>query len=160
MTRVVVIQRRSRRKWGRRKAISKLGKSPISKVKRDIQANLRLRAIQRDETCVVGQHKEMLPENWHMCGPFRSDGEIIVQAEHLCGRTKSLCYSDMDNIVLLCMRHHFHFKRQRGALYWEIIRKHIGEERWKKVQAWEKDTTINNYTAQQWRDKLEQLQYG
>lgn len=147
----------------RGRKIPKLGKSPVSVVKRQIQAQLRENAIERDKTCVVGQHKELLPENWYVCGPLRKDGEIIVQAEHLCGRTKSKCYADMDNIILLCMRHHFHFKRQRGALYWHIVRKHIGEERWARVQGWEADNAIYRYSAQDWRDKLQailQFQHG
>lgn len=111
-----------------------------SAIKKSIQALLRKNAIERDGTCVVGQNLALVPQNWHVCGPLRGDGQIIVQAEHLVGRASSASYGDMRNIVLLCMRHHFHFKRQHGAIYWEVIRHHIGPERWALVQQWEKDS--------------------
>src|SRR3990167_7439367 len=142
----------------RTRAIPKLGKSPVSKVKRDIQAQLRLNAIARDKTCVISQHFEDVPDNWKVCGKNRKDGQLIVQAEHLCGRANSLCYADMDNIVLVCMRHHFYFKTQRAPIYWDIIRKHIGEERWAKVKMWEKDTAVHRFSADEWRTKLVSLQ--
>ncbi len=120
---------------------TKKAKKPSSpQLKKQIQALLRKRAIERDGSCIVGQHRALLPQNWHVCGPLRQDGEIIVQAEHLVGRASSASYGNMDNIVLLCMRHHFHFKKQHGALYWEIVRKHIGEKRWEQVQQWEADS--------------------
>ena len=141
----------------RKHRIPKQGKSPISVVKRAIQAKLRENAIVRDKTCVISQHPEDVPENWKECGKYRKDGQLIVQAEHLCGRSQSACYADMDNIVLLCMRHHFYFKTQRAPIYWDIIRKHVGEERWAKVKAWEKDTSVHRFSAEDWRTKLQAL---
>ena len=137
-----------------RTKIPKLGKSPVSVVKRQIQAKLRENAIARDKTCVISQHLEDVPDNWRQCGKYRKNGQLIVQAEHLCGRANSQCYADMDNIVLVCMRHHFYFKTQRAPIYWDIIQKHIGEERWAKVQAWEKDNGVYRFNADEWRDKL------
>ena len=134
--------------------IPKEGKSPVSKVKKDIQAALRQAVIVRDKECVVGQHRDDLPENWKLCGKYRKDGQLIVQAEHLAGRAKSVSYADLDNIVLLCSRHHLYFKKQQGMLYWALIRKHIGELRWSKVLAWTKDASVNRYSADQWREKL------
>ncbi len=128
-----------------------------SEIKKLIQAKLRENAIERDKTCVIGQYTHWLPYNWRLCGPLRKDGQIIVQAEHLVGRANSASYADMDNIVLLCMRHHFHFKKQHGALYWELIKRHIGEHRWNKVQLWERDQVPHHMVAGDWRIALEKL---
>lgn len=141
----------------RTKRPPKQGKSSVSVLKRQIQAKLRENAILRDKTCVISQHFEDVPDNWKVCGPIKKDGFLILQAEHLCGRAKSNCYADMDNIVLICMRHHFYFKTQRAPLYWDIIRKHIGEERWAKVKAWDKDNAVYRFSAEDWRTKLNSL---
>ena len=130
---------------------------PSSKLKKLIQAKLRENAIARDKECVLRQYEELLPTKYLECGPFRKDGQVIVQAEHLVGRSNSQCYADMENIVLICQRHHFYFKPQHGALYWHIIRKIIGEERWEKVQAWEADKSPHRMFTQDWRDALERL---
>ena len=130
----------------------------VSKVKKAIQAKLREKAIERDKTCVIGQNGSLLPLNWRVCGERRQDGEIIVQAEHLVGRANSASYGDMDNIVLLCKRHHFYFKTQHAALYWDIIRKYIGEKRWAKVQKWEHDHTPHHFVVSEWRALFTSLQ--
>lgn len=129
----------------------------VSQVKKKIQAKLRENAIERDKTCIIGQNASLLPLNWRVCAPRRQDGEIIVQAEHLVGRANSASYADMDNIVLLCMRHHFYFKTQHPALYWEIVRKYIGEKRWEKTQKWEHDYTPHHFVASEWRMMLNAL---
>lgn len=129
----------------------------VSKVKKDIQAKLRERAIERDKTCVVGQNPSLLPSNWLQCAPFRKDGELVLQAEHLVGRANSASYADMDNIVLLCQRHHFYFKTQHPALYWNIIQKHIGKRRWDKIQALEADHRPHHFVSSEWRELLKAL---
>ena len=124
-------------------------------LKRAIQAKLRKLAIERDKSCVVGQHLDLLPGTWHYCGPTKKKGGgLVVQAEHLVGRANSASYGDMDNIILLCKRHHFYFKQQCGALYWEIVRQHIGKKRWDKVQAWEKDKKPHRIYRKDWEDIL------
>jgi hypothetical protein len=129
----------------------------VSQLKKMIQARLREKAIERDRTCVVAQHAPLLPQNWLVCGSYRKDGELIVQAEHLVGRANSASYADMDNIILLCQRHHFYFKTQHPMLYWEIVRLHIGPDRWAKVQAWESDHTPHHMVAADWRSALANL---
>lgn len=123
----------------------------VSQLKKEIQARLRELAIERDGTCVVSKYQHLLPHAHLHCGPRRKDGQLVLQAEHLVGRANSASYADMDNIVLLCMRHHFYFKQQHGALYWEIIRGHIGEYRWNKVQSWEQDKTPHHMVTADWR---------
>lgn len=137
--------------------LKKRGKSTVSKIKNRIQALLRARAIERDGECVVGQYRNLLPATYYYCGPLRTDGEIIVQAEHLVGRSNSASYADMDNIILLCMRHHFYFKKQHGALYWSIVQTHIGPERWEKVKTWEADRSPHRMRAADWAVKEREL---
>lgn len=141
----------------RKRPLRKSGKSSVSQLKRSIQGRLRECAIERDGGCVLRHYSRSMPQSYTECGPFRSDGELILQAEHLVGRSNSASYADMDNIVCLCMRHHFYFKQQHGALYWELVRKHIGEERWEKVQEWERDTQPHRKTKWDWEQALSAL---
>jgi len=132
-------------------------KPTASKIKKLLQAKLREKAIERDGMCVIGQHLDSLPDQWRLCGNYTKDGRLILQAEHLVGRANSRSYADMDNIVLICLRHHFFFKQQCGALYWDIIRRHIGEERWGKIEAWEKDKSPHHMVAGDWQNILDSL---
>jgi len=56
----------------------------------------------------------------------------------------------MRNIVCLCQRHHGYFKQQNGALYWDLIRRHIGEERWAWLQRVIADRKIYPMSANDW----------
>lgn len=123
----------------------------LSQLKKEIQAKLRERAIERDGGCVLRHYTEA-----GKCGGYSSKG-LILQGEHLVGRANSASYADMDNIVCLCKNHHFYFKRQHGAVYWDLVRVHIGEERWSKICAWERDKTPHHFVAGDWRDILEGL---
>lgn len=103
-------------------------------LKKDIQALVRQIAIIRDGGCIL----RLFPEAGQ-CGGYRNDGELILQAEHLVTRSNSATYGDMRNIVCLCAHHHGHFKPQYSRLYWDIIRKHLGEERWEWIEKVEAD---------------------
>lgn len=129
----------------RSSGLRKKAKNPVSKTKGRIQALLRLRAIERDGGCVLRDY----PITGE-CGPYKADGDLILQAEHLVGRANSISYGDLDNIVCLCMKHHFYFKKQHGALYWSLIEEIIGPERWEKVQAWERDKSPHRMYASDW----------
>lgn len=122
-----------------------------SQLKKKIQAKLRERAIERDGGCILRLYSEA-----GKCGGYSSKG-LILQAEHLVGRANSASYADMDNIVCVCLNHHFFFKKRHGAIYWELVRKHIGEKRWEKVQAYERDKTPHHFVAGDWRAILEAL---
>jgi hypothetical protein len=118
----------------------------VSKLKKKIQSHIRLLAIERDGGCILRNYPVSGP-----CGPYRTDGQLILQGEHLVGRANSVSYADMDNIVCLCMNHHFHYKKQHGAMYWKIVEGHIGAKRWKKVQAWEADRfTPHRHSLADW----------
>lgn len=105
-------------------------------LKKEVQSLVRAIAIARDGGCVLRHFSEA-----GKCGGVRSDGELILQAEHLLTRSNSGTFGDMRNIVCLCLRHHSFFKTQHGKIYWELIRKHIGEKRWSWLKRAEQDRT-------------------
>jgi hypothetical protein len=109
----------------KRSPIRNKSKSSSAQTKRRIQALLRQIAIRRDGGCVLRGFAEA-----GICGPRKSDGELILQAEHLISRARSFSFGDMRNIGCVCRYHHFYFKQRNGRLYWEMIEKIIGPERW------------------------------
>lgn len=125
--------------------LKRKSKTPVAKSKERIQALLREIAIERDGGCVL-RHYPVAGK----CGPEKENGEYILQAEHLNGRSSSISYGDMDNIVCLCLNHHFYFKKRQSALYWILIEKHIGRERWEKVSAWIQDKSAHRFYASDW----------
>ena len=114
----------------KRTLIRKQGKSEVAQAKRRIQALLRAVVMKRDGGCILRRYKQA-----GQCGGYGSkSGKLILQAEHLNTRERNFSYGDSRNVVCLCLRHHTFFKRQHGALYWDLVRKHIGEKRWKWLQ--------------------------
>lgn len=124
-------------------------KSPVTQCKDRIQSVLREIAIKTYGKCVLSKYRET-----GVCGPRRKDGQIIVQAEHLVSRARSVSYADMRNIVLLCKRHHGYWKTQNSRRYWEIIEEIIGPERWKWIKKVEADQRGYNFQLYDW-EKLE-----
>lgn len=127
--------------------------------KKRIQALLRALAIKRDGGCVLRDEYEA-----GLCGGWTKDEELILQAEHLNSRANSISYADMRNIVCLCQTHHIHWKPQHSRLYWELIHRVIGEERWEWVKMVESDKKPYRFTLYDWL-KIEtalknELQYG
>ena|SRR3990167_348920 len=126
--------------------LQQYGKSNVSKTKVKIQALLRELAIQRDKHCVLQDYPEA-----GVCGSRATkDGHLIIQAEHLISRARSVSFGDMRNIVLLCQRHHGYFKEQNGRLYWELIEKIIGVERWAWIKKVERDTKSYPMSLSDW----------
>ena len=105
------------------KQYKKIKKDTVTKAKKRIQALLRQLAIARDGGCVL---RNVCTEAGQ-CGGRRGDGELILQAEHLVSRTRSVSFGDMRNIVCLCLVHHGYFKQRQSRLYWELIEKIIGK---------------------------------
>jgi len=105
------------------------GISSSSELKDEIQAVLREGAIKRDKVCVLSHYQEA-----GRCGGYKMNGELVLQAEHLNSRSNTATFGDMRNIVLLCKYHHIFWKPKNSALYWELIRKHIGEEQYQWYQ--------------------------
>jgi hypothetical protein len=122
-----------------------------STLKKKIQAKLRQKAIERDGGCIL----RLYPETGH-CGGYSALG-LILQAEHLVGRANSESYADMDNIVCICLNHHFFFKKRHGLVYWDVIKRHIGAKRWAKVKAWENDHSPHRFYIADWKRILAEL---
>ena len=111
------------------------------KIKDEIQALLRQIVIKRDGGCVL----RYIPEAG-TCGGYKKDGNLIFQAEHLISRSHNVSFADLRNIVCLCKYHHGYWKPQNSRLYWELIEKIVGEERWawiKKTEADKKPYKMN-----------------
>jgi hypothetical protein len=120
--------------------------TPSAQAKNRIQALLREIAIKRDGGCILRHYPEA-----GQCGGYApKSGHLILQAEHLNTRERNISFGDMRNIVCLCQRHHGYFKQQNGALYWELIRRHIEEERWAWLQRVIADRTIYTFTSHDW----------
>lgn len=116
-------------------------------VKKRIQALLRKLAIKRDGGCVLRHYPEA-----GACGGYGpKSGELILQAEHLVTRAKSVSYGDMRNIVCLCSHHHGNWKPRNSRLYWELIERHIGPSRYAWVKRVEADQQAHHFTAHDWR---------
>ena len=125
--------------------LSKLGKSDSAKAKREIQGLLRQIVIRRDGGCVLRNYSEA-----GACGGWTKDGELILQAEHLNSRERSVSFGDTRNVVCLCKNHHIFFKKRHGALYWDLIRQHIGEERWAWFKGVSRDQKSYPMSAWDW----------
>lgn len=134
----------------KRTVLKALSDSPVAELKRTIQAQLRELAIRRDGGCVLRHYPEALAgTKYEQCGPYKSKG-IVLQAEHLVTRGNSISYGDMRNIVCLCQRHHKYFKEQHGRLYWELIEKHIGPDRWAYIKRVEADKRPYKFGVYEW----------
>lgn len=121
------------------------GKSETSKTKDRIQKLLRECVILRDKGCILRHYTEA-----GKCGGYRNDGELILQAEHLNTRERNISFGDLRNIVCLCLYHHGYFKQKQGALYWDLVRRHIGEKRWKWLQRVITDRKVYPMGAYEW----------
>lgn len=126
--------------------LNKTGKSETAKCKIRIQALLREISIIRDGGCFLRHYKEA-----GACGGYRNDGGLILQAEHLISRQRNISYADLNNIVCLCLRHHSFFKQQNGALYWDLIHRHIGKKRWDWIQKVLRDEKAYLMTLWDWQ---------
>lgn len=114
----------------RRAPLRASSKEPIAQAKVRIQARIREIVIARDGGCVLRHYPEAGP-----CACRKSDGSLILQAEHLVTRAASRYYADLRNVVCLCKYHHFFFKKRQGLTYWTLIRRHLGEAHWAWVEA-------------------------
>lgn len=110
------------------------GHSETSEIKEEIQATVRKIVIIRDGGCVLRKFPEA-----GQCGGYRNDGELILQGEHLMTRSNSSTFGDTRNIVCLCRYHHITFKPQYSGIYWDLIRRHLGETKWQWLKLIEAD---------------------
>lgn len=114
-----------------------VGHSTTADLKADIQATLREIGLLRDKGCIL-RH---FPESGPCGGRRKSDDALIFQWEHFVTRANSATFADTRNGAILCRNHHMYFKPQHGSLYWDLIRRHVGEERWKWIERVRDDWT-------------------
>lgn len=125
----------------RRAPISRVSKSPAALIKVQIQATLREIVIIRDGGCILRNYKFYITNQYRECGGWRKDGELILQAEHLHTRGNAASYADTRLVVCLCQRHHGYYKPQHSDEYYRIVKKHIGPQRTKLLEAVQSDRT-------------------
>lgn len=113
----------------KRTALSKTGKSETAKCKVRIQALLRQIAIKRDGGCFL----RLYPDSG-LCGPYKADGNLILQFDHLNSRVHSVSYGDSRLGVCVCQRHHFYWKKQYSFKYETYARNFIGPNRTKLLE--------------------------
>ena len=113
--------------WLKRSKIRQEGASPVSEVKRRIQALVREGVILRDGGCILRDVPGF------QCGGYRKDGQLILQADHLQSRAFNSTYADLDGIVCICKGHHGGFKKWNKDKYDQIVKDIVGPERWNRV---------------------------
>jgi hypothetical protein len=53
-------------------------------------------------------------------------------------------------VICICRGHHHYFKQKDGGLYWDIVKKHIGEKNWAWFQKVSRDRKAYKTTAYDW----------
>lgn len=117
------------RKGLRRTKLHVAGHSDASELKRDIQATLRDIVMVRDGGCFLRHYQDEIIPQYRNCGPYRQDGKLVEQAEHLHSRGNAISFSDSRLVVDCCQRHHFYYKTQYPDEYYKFARRFIGKER-------------------------------
>ncbi len=112
-------------------------------MKEKIQAILREIVIARDGGCIMRNHKMEINHQYRECGGWRKDGGLILQAEHLHTRANASSFSDSRLVICLCQRHHIFYKPQHSDEYYRIVKKHIGPERTKLLEAVQNDRSAH-----------------
>lgn len=123
----------------RKSSLNKESNTAKAIQKRDIQSKLRQGAILRDGGCILRHYSEA-----GICSDRRNDGELILQADHLITRGNSATYADLRNVVCLCRGHHIRFKKTHSFLFWKLVERHIGPDRWKWFKLAEADKSRVN----------------
>lgn len=100
------------------------GVSDTHDLKEEIQATARAIVIKRDGGCVLRHYPKT-----GLCGAYKKNGELILQAEHLNTRARMATFADTRLIVCLCQRHHIYWKPQHADEYFKLIKEIIGKER-------------------------------
>lgn len=128
----------------RRTPLRTKGRNPTALMKEKIQAILREIVILRDGGCIFRHYKNEINSQYRECGSRPTkDGHMILQAEHLHTRANASSFSDTRLVICICERHHIHYKPQHSDEYYRIVKKHIGPERAKLLEAVQNDRTAH-----------------
>lgn len=105
--------------------INKVSTSETAQCKVRIQGLLRAIVIQRDGGCFARFYSGM-----GECGPYRNDGQLILQYDHLNTRARNISYGDPRLGVCVCPNHHYHHHNNMRAVHpevWERYMKNVKE---------------------------------
>lgn len=128
------------------------GHSDVAEVKDTIQGVVRDIVIIRDGGCLLRNYPG------HVCGGFRNDGELILQADHLITRANAATYADTRLIVCVCKGAHG-WKKWNEQRYNEIVRTLLSPERVALWDACHADRyKAHRTTLYDWRMALAALQ--
>ena len=105
------------------------GISDTATIKQDIQDALRAHVIKRDKGCIL-RNIYGIPK----CNGYRTDGELILQADHLVTRSNSATYGDTRLVVCVCKGHHG-WKKWHEKEYDAVVKTILSKER---VELWER----------------------
>lgn len=140
----------------RRTKLRVVGHSTTAELKKEIQALLRQIVIKRDGGCFLRGYAHRIAPQYMACGPYRNDGKLVLQAEHLHSRSNANSFSDSRLVVCVCMRHHIFYKPQHSAEYNELAREYIGPQTaalWDRVRddrsAWKVDLKLEKLVLEQ-----------
>lgn len=81
----------------KKSVLRKLGKSPASVIKREIQRLLREICLKRDKGCILRSVR---------CGAVLGDRGVVWQADHLLSRSNAATYGDPRLVTLVCKSCH------------------------------------------------------
>jgi hypothetical protein len=131
----------------RTKRIKVAGTSETADLKVRIQELVREIVIKRDGGCIL-RNICGIPA----CNGYRkSDGELILQADHLITRANSATYADTRLIVCVCQGHHG-WKKWHKEEYDALVKSVIGGDRAMLWARCEEDSWRPNRTsAYDWR---------
>jgi hypothetical protein len=117
------------------------GVSDVAQTKQRIQDLLRGISIKRDGGCIfrnIWPNSDADLMGAPLCGGYRKDGELILQADHLISRGNSATYADSRLVVCLCKGHHGWKSlgsNLRKKQYDEIVRQLLPKDR---VELWDR----------------------
>lgn len=141
------------------KRVSQLAKSSgdtVALVKDRIQGLARQIVIKRDGGCIL-RHIAGRHPGFPQCGGYRSDGELVLQADHLVTRANAATYADTRLIVCLCRDHHGWKSlgnNARKAEYDELVRAILPPERvklWDDAEAFARRHQPTRMTLWDWQ---------
>jgi hypothetical protein len=122
-----------------RTPLRKFSNSSVSKTKLRIQKLLTANVRVRDGGCIMRSY----PETGRCSG--------YTAADHIISRVYSATYGDLRNVICLCQRHHIYWKPSNPVLYWEVVKRYIGDARARWIETAMKDRRTYSFTLWDWQ---------